>query len=237
MKIVSASDIKKSSGVKIAVHGAAGMGKTMLAATCRKPLVILTEETGADSLGKENILRVFPDEKLITTDIDFLPAYTPSKFKEATEIALKSEYETIIFDSISEACKLLLSDEKANYTNQMQAYGKMAEKIDILLRTLRSSEKNIVLLFHSKRVEDSYNEEGGSVVTYVPGFEGRVMTDEFPYLFGDVYCLVNEFDDEGNEVRRLRTRQGDTLYFAKCRSGVLPELCPPHIGKIIKKLR
>ena len=51
---------------KVAIFGRPGRGKSMLAATCRKPLVILTEPGGADSLTEDNIRKVFGPPK--TTD-------------------------------------------------------------------------------------------------------------------------------------------------------------------------
>lgn len=241
IKIRSSKTISHKGGIKVAIHSLAGMGKTMLAASCPKPVVILTERTGADCLTEANIKDVWSvDGKLkkgIVTDIPIIEAYTTSDIEEAITFCRNSDdYETIIFDSVSEMSKLRLKEALPNHKNAMQAYGVMAAHVDQLIREMRDDPKNWVFLFHSER-EDVYNDEGeASSTMYVPGFEGQKMQNEFPYLIGDVYALVSEFDDEGQENRVLRTRQGDSTYYAKNRRGRLDELEEPHIGRIFWKL-
>ena len=66
-----------------------------------------------------------------------------------------------------------------------------------MLRELLDSDKNIVYLFHSHKVE-VYDEEGNpSGTNYVAGFEGQKMKTDFSHLVGDIFCIVNDFDDEG----------------------------------------
>jgi hypothetical protein len=235
--IKSSNSMAGAGGIKIAIHSAAGMGKTMLAATCPKPVVILTERTGADSLSEANIRAVFGDKKGITYDIPVVEAYTIPDIEEAIEMCRTDKrFDTIVFDSVSEMSKLKLKAELPLHKNMMQAYGAMANSVDDLLRAMRDDKKNWVFLFHSDSNE-VYNDEGEpSATVFVPGFEGQKMQKEFPYMIGDVYCMVAEFDDEGKEQRKLRTRQGDTNYYAKNRRGRLDELEEPHIGRVFWKL-
>lgn len=237
IKIKSSKSLTSKGGIKVAVHAAAGMGKTMLAASCPKPILILCERTGADSLTPANIKAVWGKAKGITTDIPIIEAYTTADIEEAINYCRESDdYETIVFDSVSELSKIKLKEEKPLYKNTMQAYGAMAEHIDDLIRAMRDDDKNWVFLFHSDH-DAVYDDEGNpSASHFVPGFEGRKMQNEFPYLIGDVYCLVNEFDDEGEERRMLRTRQGDTPFYAKNRRGRLSELEAPHMGSVFWKL-
>lgn len=237
MKIVSSNKLAEEGGVKIVVHGAAGMGKTMLAASCPKPLLILTEKTGADSLTEENIRKVYGNQKGITYDIPVVEAYSTADIEKAINFARESdEYQTIVIDSVSELSKLRLKEERPNHKNQLQAYGMMAEDVDNLLRSMRDDDKNWLFLFQSG-VFEVYSDDGeASHTQFVPGFEGQKLKVDFPYLLGDVYCMVAEFDDEGIEKRMLRTRQGDTVFYSKNRRGKLKELEPPHIGRIFWKL-
>ena len=132
--------------------------------------------------------------------------------------------------------KLKLKEELPQHKNMMQAYGAMANSVDDLLRAMRDDKKNWLFLFHSD-ANEVYDDEGeASSTIFVPGFEGQKMQREFPYMIGDVYCMVSEFDDQGEEKRMLRTRQGDTAYYAKNRRGRLDELEEPHIGRIFWKL-
>lgn len=237
IKVVSSSTLVGKGGKKVAVHSAAGMGKTMLAATAPKPLVIMTERTGVDALSEANIRKVFGDKKGITFDIPIIEAYTVADIEAAITYARdSSKHETVIFDSVSELSKLKLREEKPLHKNKLQAYGAMADQIDDMLREMRDDPKNWIWLFHSSR-EDVYGEDGEpSSTQMVPGFEGRRMGHEFPHLVGDVYCMVSDFGDDGVEKRMLRTRTGDTCYYAKNRRGLLDELEEPHLGRIFWKL-
>ena len=210
----------------------------MLAATAPKPVIILTERTGVDCLSPENIEKVFKGKKGITKDVPVIEAYNSSDFEEAVNYVRESdEFETVIVDSVSELSKIRLKEELPNHKNMMQAYGMMALHIDELLRTMRDDPKNWIFLFHSEK-EDVYDDEGNpSMTRYIPGFEGQKMQNEFKFLIGDIYCIVNEFDEEGEEVRKLRTRQGDTAHYAKNRRGRLDELEDMHIGRIFWKLK
>jgi|TARA_R110002167_G_scaffold294935_3_gene499542 hypothetical protein len=237
IRIQSSKKMAGAGGVKIAVHSAAGQGKTMLAATCPKPVVILTEKTGADALSESNIREVFKGKKGITYDIPIIEAYTITDIEAAIEMCRKDKrFETIIFDSVSEMSKLKLKEELPLHKNMMQAYGAMANSVDDLLREMRDDKKNWLFLFHSDE-NVVYDDEGeASSTVFVPGFEGQKMQKEFPYMLGDVYCMVSTFDDDMKEKRMLRTRQGDTAYYAKNRRGRLEELEEPHIGRVLWKL-
>lgn len=237
MKLVSAQQIVQKGGVKIAIHSQAGMGKTMLAATARRPVVILTEKTGAACLTEANIKKVFGDQA-VTTNIAVAEAYTIEDFEEAIEVLSEDErFDTIFIDSASELSKMLLKRAIPNYKNKMQAYGDMADEIDRFIRSLNDCPKNVIFNFHSVD-HNIYDEEGDPCGTVkVPGFEGQKMRTDFPFLNGDIFCVVNDFDDEGEEVRMLRTRQGDTPHYAKNRSGSCNELEPMHIQKLIDKMK
>lgn len=237
MKIVSAHTITQKGGIKIAVQAVAGMGKTMLAATATKPIVILTERTGATCLSAANINKVFGKDA-VTTNIPVVEAYTVEDFEEAVNTLMSDDrFDTIFIDSASELSKMVLTKAKPNYKNKLQAYGDMAEEIDRFIRSLNDAPKNIVFLFHSVP-HPSWDEEGEPIGTVmVPGFEGQKMQTDFPFLNGEIFAMVNDFDDEGEETRMIRTRQGDSNIYAKNRSGSLNEMEPPHIDKLFAKLR
>ena len=237
MKIVSAQRLTQIGGVKIAVQAVAGMGKTMLAATAKKPIVILTERNGVTCLTEPNIRKVFGKDA-VTTNVPVVEAYTVEAFEDAIgNLMDDTRFDTIFIDSVSELSKMLLTKAKPNYKNKLQAYGDMAEQVDMFIRSLNDAPKNIVLLFHSVACE-SWDEEGEPLGTVmVPGFEGQKMKTDFPFLNGEIYVMVNDFDDEGEETRMIRTRQGDTNTYAKNRSGTLNDIEPPHIQKLIDKLK
>ena len=235
VKVKLASKVAREGGVKLAVHAAAGMGKSMLAATLTKPVVILTERTGADCFSDENIRQIYGGKG--NTKIGVVEAYTIEDVEEAfTELVEDERFDTIVLDSASELSKMLLKLAMEGTTNKMQAYGMMADNIDELLRNLIDCPKNIVFLFHSHKVE-VYDEEGNEMGTnFVAGFEGQKMKTDFSHMIGDIFCIVNDFDDQGEETRLLRTRQRDTPFYAKNRSGMLKDLEPMNLQAIIDKL-
>tara|TARA_A200000159_G_scaffold19571_2_gene16170 strand:- start:1938 stop:2690 length:753 start_codon:yes stop_codon:yes gene_type:complete len=238
-RVKSANDLAGKGGVKCAIYSDAGGGKTLLAATAPRPLVIMVEKTGADSLTTENIKRVYGDQKKITYDVPVIEAHTVEQFDEAVNFVRESkDYDTIIVDSMSELSKIRLKDELPHHKNAMQAYGVLAQEMDDMVREMRDDDKNWVFLFHKGR-EDTYDEDGEKSGTqYVPDFEGQKMNHDFPYLIGDIYFIDVDPDDEsGNPARRLRTAKGDTAYLAKNRRGGLDILEDMHLGKIFWKLK
>lgn len=90
---------------KLIIHGQSGIGKTMLAATAApfKPLIILTEKTGDESLQPSAIVEAFgADREDILYDIDLIEAFDPDTFEEAIRYAIDSEdHNLVIFDSMS----------------------------------------------------------------------------------------------------------------------------------------
>lgn len=235
-KIISSTKITHEGGVKMAIHSAAGVGKTILTATLKKPLIILTEVGGAESLNKDKIKEIYGKDA-VSTNIPIVPSYSVADFEEALAEYLNDDrFDTIVIDSVSELSKLLLKEITPKHKNKLQAYGEMAEHIDDLIRGLNKEEKNIVYLFHSV-AQETYDEDGEpSSTVVVPSFEGQKMRTEFPFLNGNIFCLLIDYGDDGEPQRFLRTRQGDTIYYAKNRNGMLDELEPPHLQKLINKL-
>lgn len=220
---------------KIAVHGPSGIGKTLLAATCApfKPLVIVTEKTGEESLQPASIIKAFGAERSdILYDIDYLEAYTPEDFEQALKFAEKSDHDLVIFDSLSKASRLILKAAKAENTHGLKAYGQHNEVLLKLLEGLMDAPKHIICNCHTTRIQD----EGTGDVVYVPGFEGKSAVEKFVYELAHILHLEMATDDDGNSYRALRAHQNESDRFAKNRGGQLDELEEPHIGRLIQKL-
>jgi hypothetical protein len=221
---------------KIAIHGRSGIGKTMLAATAAgfKPLIILTEKTGDESLQPESIRKVFgPDRADILYEIDLIEAYEPDEFEQAVQFAQESEdHDLVIFDSFSKASRLILKVAKSKYTDGRKAYGEHNDSALDLMEAMTDLNKHSVYICHTTRIEDSSTGE----VLYYPGFEGKALVEKFVYELAHVLFLDTDFDDDGEAFRVLRAHQGDTDKFAKNRGGKLNEIEEPHIGRLIAKL-
>lgn len=236
IKIKSSLNVAAQTFKKVCVHGPSGVGKTMLAATAApyRPLVILTEVTGDESLSPENIAKVFgPDREDILYQVDIIEAFDPSAFEEAVNFAIQSdEHDLIIFDSLSKGSRLILKEAKRTNAHGMKAYGEHNDVAMALLEDLVFGDKHVLALCHTKRVEDA---ESGSAI-YVPGFEDQAFTEKSVYDWPHIVYLDNLMDDDGNMFRALRCHTGDSNKRCKNRGGALEELEEPHIGRLLQKL-
>lgn len=235
--IKSSRQVAAQNQKKICIHGPSGVGKTSLVATLggRKPLVILTERTGDESLNPDNIVKMFganrPD---ILYDIDIIEAFEPNAFERALNFALNStEHDLIFFDSLSKGSRLILRNAKKTNAHGMKAYGEHNDRAMDLLELLIAGDKDVIAICHTTRTEDA---ESGEVV-YVPSFEGKAFTEKSVYDWPHVLFLERMLSEtDGTPYRALRCHTGDSTRRCKNRGGLLDELEEPHLGNILKKL-
>jgi hypothetical protein len=237
IKLKSTAQTAELTHKKMCIHGQSGIGKTMLAATAApfKPLIILTEKTGDETLQRSNIEAVFgKDREDILYEIDIIEAFDKDTFMEAVEFANKSkEHDLIIFDSGSKASRLILKEAKKNYADGRKAYGEHNDAAMDLVEDLVAGPHHVVILAHTARQEDSDTNE----VLYFPSFEGKAFNEKMVYDMPHVLFMGEEFDDEGEPFRALRAHKGDTNNRVKTRGGKLSELNEPHLGRLILKLQ
>jgi len=209
-------------GVKICVHGRAGVGKTTLVKTLPKPL-LLSAESGILSLRNEDIPTI-----VIKTFQDFRDAYA---FVSTSEHA--AEFESVALDSISEIAEVCLANEMAMTKDGRKAYGELNTKMSEMIRKFRDlSGKHVY--FSAKMGQ--FTDEVTSVTRYGPHMPGRSLTQSIPYFFDELFCLdIGKVPDTGQEYRFLRTKT-DLQFEAKDRSGALDPMEEPHLGKVINKI-
>lgn len=236
IQIKSSTQVAAQTFKKVCIHGPSGVGKTMLAATLApfRPLVILTEVTGDESLSPDNISRVFgPGREDILYAVDIIEAFTPDVFEAAIDYAIKSsKHDVIVFDSLSKGSRLILKEAKRTNAHGLKAYGEHNDIIMSVLEDLVFGDKHVIALCHTNRVEDP---ESGEVI-YTPAFEGKSFTEKSVYDWPHVLYLDNMMDDEGSTFRALRCHTGDSNKRCKNRGGALDEIEEPHLGRIIHKL-
>jgi hypothetical protein len=237
IKIKSTAQVAEDEAKKLCIHGQSGIGKTMLAATAApfKPLIILTEKTGAESLQPSNIEAVFgKGQEDILYEVDVIEAYDSETFIEAVTFANAStDHDLIVFDSGSKASRLILKEAKKNYADGRKAYGEHNDTAMELIEELMTSDKHVVILAHTSRQEDSDSGE----ILYFPSFEGKAFAEKFTYEMPHVLFMGEELDDEGVHFRCLRAHKGDSNKRVKTRGGKLSELNEPHLGRLIQKLQ
>jgi len=203
-------------GVKMLVYGQAGAGKTCLIPTLPKPLVI-SVEGGLLSISQAGL--------------PYVEVRTLEDLIEAYDYAVKSDYQTIAIDCISEIAEVVLNAAKKLAKDPRQAYGEMQEKITDIIRMFRDIQgKNV---YFTSKLEKTQDETGK--LLNAPSMPGNKIGQSLPYFFDEVFALRLEKDNDGNTYRVLQT-SSDIQWQAKDRSGKLELYEEPDLGKIIQKI-
>lgn len=220
MRVISTKDYA-ANGIKILVHGQAGIGKTCLCASLPDP-VILSAESGLLSLSGLDL----PAIEIRTID-DLSEAY--QWIAESDEA---KQYKSICLDSISEIAEVVLTNEKGKEKDPRKAYGNLQDIMSDLMRAFRDLPgRNVYFSAKQERVQD----ENGRIL-FGPSMPGQKLAQQIPYLFDEVfsYQMVR---DENNVPKRVLLTQPDGISVAKDRSGRLDLWEEPDLGKIISKIR
>tara|TARA_R110000803_G_scaffold28011_10_gene65138 strand:+ start:6410 stop:7186 length:777 start_codon:yes stop_codon:yes gene_type:complete len=221
IKLTSTRDAQADSGLKVAIHGPAGSGKTTMIASADEPTIIISAEGGLLSLRHYDIPVI-----IVTSMAEIEEAYSYIAGPDG------AQYKWVGIDSASEIAEVCLNAEKITTTDGRRAYGEMQDKMMGMLRAFRDLPKNVVMTFKQSRVED-----GGSGLTlHSPMMPGRVLTQQVPYLFDEVLALRVERNEAGEFERWAQTAR-DMQYDAKDRSGALDAFEPPNLGAIAAKIR
>lgn len=220
MRVISTKDYLNN-GVKILVHGQAGIGKTCLCASLPDPIII-SVESGLLSLA--------------SLDIPVIEVKTLDDLGEAHDWLAGSEegrrYRSVCLDSISEIAEVVLTDEKNKEKDPRKAYGNMQDIMTDVIRAFRDlSGRNIYFSAKQERVQD----EGGRLL-FGPSMPGQKLAQQIPYLFDEVFAYQVVKDGNGVPQRMLLT-QPDGISVAKDRSGRLGMFESPDLGEIIRKIK
>lgn len=219
--------------LRACLFGPPGGGKTTLAATAPKPL-LLDVEGGARSLLNIPELR----------DTVVLPI---SSYGEVEDViwefresdSLKEEYETLILDTGTELQAMLLSEILKNkhqkdssrnaYAAQQLDYKENTEMLRRMIVAFRDLHMHIIIVAHSIEEKD---ESDGRIYTrpaFTPKLAGTVkgLMDVQGYLTADV-------NKEGERKHFLQVHPANNVQ-AKCRVGGLPVVIEnPTMDMLIK---
>lgn len=159
-------------GVKCAIYGRSGIGKTPLAATAPKPFIISAEH---------GLLSV------ASKDIPFAVAESLTQVDEIYKHVSKSEdIETIFIDTVSEIADILIGKLLKGVKDNRQAYAQAVHPINTMIRNFRSiRDKNVVFVCKEKKVFD----DEGDLIGYEPWLPGKVIPEGFPYLVDEVFSM------------------------------------------------
>lgn len=218
IKLKSTSDVH-TNGIKCLVYGQAGAGKTTLAATMPKP-VIISAEGGLLSIQG--------------SDIPYLEVNSMDDLKEAFTWVSGEEgaqFDSVILDSLSEIAEVVLIHEKEVNKDGRAAYGELAVQMTSLIRAFRDLPgKNVLMTAKMEKAQD----ENGRIL-YAPSMPGAKVAQQLPYFFDLVLALRVEKDAEGVTQRALMC-DSDGLWAAKDRSGKLEAWEAPDLGAVIRKI-
>ena len=218
IKIKSTKNITMN-GVNMVIYGDSGVGKTTLISQLDNAIV-LSAEQGLLSLKK--------------FDIDYIEIANAEDVDEAYELVRKSDYDHIVFDSLTEIAEVVLFQIQADLVkkgkgkDKRQSYGELAEAFGVMIRKFRDIKgKNTIFMAKEKNIYD----EEGIVIRYAPMMPGRVLPHGLPYLVDEVFCYM--MDRKG----RYFLTSADRKRPAKDRSGELEtrEL-DPNLNDIITKV-
>ena len=219
--IKNTNTLHNSGKINALIYGESGAGKTRLALTCDRPLVI-SAEGGLMSLQG--------------ADIPYIEVSDIKSAREAVGYAIKhaAEYGTIIFDSLSEIAEIVLADLLQKTPDPRKVYPEMESAVTRLIRQLRELSCSVIWIAKQTTVTDDAGRK-----SYAPLVPGQKFSDKLPYLLDLVGRLVvDTVQKEDGTVSHRRTLRfvPDGTFTAKDRSGKLPELCPANIQKIIERI-
>lgn len=220
IKLTTTRQAAALNGVKVCVYGAAGAGKTCLAATTGGRPIIISAEAGLLSLRGVEIPVIE-----VSTMADIHEAYAYLASPEG------QQFDWICIDSISEIAEVVLAAEKKATKDPRAAYGALADQMHDLVRAFRDLPRNVYMSAKQDRQKD----EMSGAMLYGPAMPGQRLAQQLPYMFDEMLCLRAEANPEGQIVRFLQT-QPDFTRQAKDRSGALDQFEQPDLSVIAAKI-
>lgn len=233
----TASQQTAKTGVKILIHGRSGMGKTVLAATLGQRTIMVSAESGALSLQRKNLERLYgvgnPD---INYDMHIIVVNNVADFRAAYDWIVSTNganYDSVAIDSLSEIAEKILANEKAKNKDGRMAYGNAAEEIEKIVRLYRDiPNKNVYMSAKTEMLVDG----NGGGMKYFPMMPGKKTGQILDYFFDEVFYYDTHKAEDGQKYRVLHTDVSDT-FTAKDRSGMLAAMEVPNLSAIIRKIK
>ena len=227
--IVKAGKAQKSTYIKALVYGESGAGKSFLAATAPKPLILLTEINGQASIMHSNpdadILHITSSDMLaeVLKDID----ENPNDYKQ---------YQTIVIDSITEMQRLIKDKLTSNGRSPMSLplWGKLANNMRALIRRIRGMKKNVVCI----ALLEAHIEEESGQRHLKPAFEGKKTSGEIAQFFnwvGFLYPTMETVNKEQITIRNLMV-EGPSRVMCKPTFPLTGTIQNPNIEDIFNKI-
>jgi phage nucleotide-binding protein len=213
LKIIKADELKRQLTLNMLIYGAPGVGKTTFCSTAPKPLIIDLENGSLALIGKS---------------VDIAQVDTLDDAREAIKYALENGYQTVVIDSITRYAELLLEEilrENKRETARIQDWGEVVKRIKKLIWTLQG--QNINTIFVALEAE----EKDEDIIVKRPAVPGQLKT-AIPAIV-DIVGYMRVLKDN----KRVISVKPSPKWYAKDRSGKLPEDVVPDFSYILKLIR
>lgn len=219
--LVPVGRLAEKTGVKMIGFGAPGSGKTPIAATAPRP-VILATEAGMLSMKGVNHIPAYKAEKANEIEDFFTWWFGSDEVKN---------FDTLAVDSFSHLASVILENEKTQKKHGPAAYGGMSEKVYGWAEKLFAQEEKHVYLICQQGTVD----EGG-IQKRRPVFPGQDLNTRVPHLF-DLIAHIGEANVPGQKgpVQAIRCKASFDI-MSRDRSGMLAEYEPPNLSHIFEKM-
>lgn len=221
IQIQYTGNLSAKNGVKCVGYGGAGVGKTRLAVTAPRP-IILSAEQGLLSVKKENVPFI-----LIKSMKDLEEAH-----KWMTQSAESKKYDTGVLDSISEIAEQIISEERTKSKDPRKVYPEYQMKMLDIFRDFRDMpQKHIYFI-----AKEGRNQGPDNTISAGPSFPGKVLPEAAPYFFDQVFQIVAWTDPATSRTQNALRCRKDLGYEAKDRSGALDLWEPPNLTAMFNKI-
>jgi len=209
-------------GIKVALYGASGTGKTEIIKTMPAPF-IMSIEAGALTLRRERI-----NGLSITTLDEFKEAYA-----WVTQSAEARQFGSFAIDSVSELAEKILEQKLLSNKDGRKAYGEMQQELVPWIKGFRDLRgPNVLFTFKEEYIKD----ENTGFMKWAPSMPGKQLIKDVPYWFDEVFRAHVHVDAQtGVKSHYLQCQKIDANE-AKDRSGVLAVYEPSDLGFIFNKI-
>jgi len=226
LNIIKTKDVVETH-FKGIIYGGPGVGKTTLAGSMPKPLIV-SAEAGLLSLKDADL-----DAVVVKTWPDVLEVV-----KEITAEGNPLGYESYAFDSLTEIQQLHLDHIKITSGKRIMSIDQWGENFDIMARLCRALAKldaNLMLIF----LEMEHMAEGSPALIKRPALQGqklpRKLIQYYDYM-GYMFAQETKDDDDSTVTKRAIRFQPTPTIDAKDRSGKLDAIERPDFKLIHEKV-
>ena len=230
MKIQSTKDIKQFN-IKAIIFGQSSSGKTTLAASLKKVLVI-SAEGGLLSIANRDIdyIDITKNEEGELCGPEERMTNLFNVYKMLQEDEYKNKYENIYIDSLSEIGSQLVAKLQLEYPEAKDGlvmWGKYNKDITQLIKAFRDLPYYNVFFTALSTIDEDENKK-----RFVGIQLNGSISSRLPQYFDEVFYL-----GIGEDEKRFILTSATEKILAKDRSGKLEKFEEAHLGNIINKIQ